>query len=153
MSQSTREKLYAALDRMIQEGVKINPNAVAKRAGTTTANLRHYPELHARIKILKDQQKQQRIETDKDKLIRKQAEKIKRLEAKVELLSAKLETGSDSEAMATMVAQMVEIYRAYDDVCGNAHDLANLLAHTQKHFECGPNTGEILKGLWPKEDT
>lgn len=59
MSQSTREKLYAALDRMIQEGVKINPNAVAKRAGTTTANLRHYPELHARIKILKDQQKQQ----------------------------------------------------------------------------------------------
>lgn len=152
MSQSTREKLYAALEEMLQRGEKINPNAVAKRAGTTTANLRHYPDLHARIKILKDQQKQHKIETDKDVLIRKQAEKIERLEAKVEQLSAKLEAGSDSEAIAAMVAQMVEMYRAYDDVCGNAHDLANLLAHTQGHYECDPNTGEILKGSWPEKD-
>lgn len=113
--------------------------------------MRHYPELHAKIKILKDQQKQQKIETDKDQRIRKQAEKIKRLEAKVEQLSAKLEVSSDSAAMAAMVAQLVEIYRAYDDVCGNAHDLANLLAHTQGHYECSPNTGEILKGSWPQK--
>lgn len=153
MSQSTKQKLYAALEKMLQEGVKINPNAVAKRAGTTTANLRHYPELHAKIKILKDQQKKQKIDTDKDDLIRKQTEKIKRLEAKVELLSAKLEAGSDSESMAIMAAQMVEIYRAYDDVCGNAHDLANMLAHTKGYPAYEPNTGEILKGSWSKKDT
>lgn len=152
MSQSTREKLYSSLEKMLQEGVKINPNAVAKRAGFTTANLRHYPELHSRIKLLKEKQKQQKIETDKDELIFKQQAEIKRLKAKVERLTAKLEVGNDSEAMAAMLAQMGEIYRAYDDVCGNFHDLANLLAHTQGHFECDPNTGEILKGLWSKED-
>ncbi len=153
MSYSTEAKLITVLEEMLQEGVKINPNAVAIRAGITTANLRHYPELHARIKLLKERQKQQNIESDKDELIRKQAEKIKRLEAKVELLSAKLEAGSDSEAMAAMVAQMGEIYRAYDDVCGNAHDLANLLAHTQGYLEFTPNTSEILRGPWPKEGT
>ncbi|ANQ24711.1 transposase [Vibrio natriegens] len=153
MSQSTEDKLEAALDEMLQEGAKINPNAVALRAGFTTANLRHYPELHGKIKLLKEKQKQKKIETDKDELILEQEAEITRLKAKVEQLTAKLEAGSDSEAMAAMLAQMGEIYRAYDDVCGNAHDLANLLAHTQGHFECDPNTGEILKGLWSKEDT
>ncbi|MCQ9091839.1 transposase [Vibrio parahaemolyticus] len=150
MKQSTEAKLNTALEDMLQEGVKINPNAVAKRAGITTANLRHYPDLHARIKLLKEKQKQQKIELHKDELICKQAEKIRRLEARVELLSAKLENGNDTNAMAVMVAQMLEVYRAYDDVCGNAHDLANLLAHTEDYPECLPNTGEILKGRWSK---
>lgn len=153
MNQSTETKLNTALELMLQEGAKVNPNAVAKRAGTTTANLRHYPELHSRIKLLKDRQKQQKIEADKDELIHKQTEKIKRLEAKVVQLSAELEAGSDYEAMTSMVAQMGEIYRAYDDVCGNAHDLAILLARTEVYIDCDPNTGEILKGPWPKEDT
>ncbi|EAS44209.1 transposase [Photobacterium profundum] len=152
MRQSTEAKLNTALEIMLQEGAKINPNAVAKRAGTTTANLRHYPELNARIKLLKDRQKQQNIEADKDALIRNQAEKIKRLETKIEKLSAELEAGSDSDAMATMVAQMGEIYRAYDDTCSNAHDLANLLAHTEGYLKCDPNTGKVLKGSWSKED-
>ncbi|KAB0287057.1 transposase [Vibrio fortis] len=149
MSESMRNKLSVALDEMLQQGMKINPNAVAKRAGTTTANLRHYPELHARIKILKERQKQQNIETDKDKLILKQAEKIQRLENKIQYLSAQLETGGNTEVMNVMVAQMVEIYRAYDDVCGNVHDLARLL---QRDDVCRLNTGEILKGTWSEKE-
>ncbi|MCC2525754.1 transposase [Vibrio coralliilyticus] len=152
MSQSTQAKLNETLEIMRREGAKINPNAVAKRAGITTANLRHYPELHTKIKLLKEKQRQQSIEADKNELIRKQAEKIKRLETSIEELTAKLEAGSDCQAMAKMVAHMVEIYRAYDDVCGNAHDLVNLLAHQQGNISCDPNTGEILKGPWSEED-
>lgn len=145
MSTNKKADIEQALTLMLEEGAKINPNAVAKRAGTTPANLRHFPELHSKIKLLKEQQQRHKGEVNKDAVIIKQKERIKQLEAKVEMLTAKLEVGSDPEAMQTMMACMVEVYRAYDDVCANANDLVNLLEHTNSGQMVDINTGEILK--------
>lgn len=147
MSKIIESKIISAIDSMLKSELKINPNSVAKLAGITTANLRHYPELHARIKLLKDRQKDENTKKDFEDIIKKQQKRIKYLEREVEKLNAKVQIGSDSEAIELMMVNLVEVYRAYDDICANAHDLVNLMKNKNKDkaLKFDVNNGEVLR--------
>lgn len=91
--QKTKEKVEAAIKRLMKGSKAINFNSVAEEAGISKATLYNHPELKERINFLRNQQEQgfvnsriKRDENNQNAVIASLKRRIEKLEKKNKLL-------------------------------------------------------------------
>jgi len=134
------------LNEMIDNGDKVSPYALAKRLGTSNANLyKNYPKLVGDIKIVKERQRLALKEKEDDQLIARQKSRIDTLESKLDIS----EVTSSKELSYVMMAAFMETYRAYDDLLKTNQSLKSIIEHrTSERIDA--ETGEVIIGTWPE---
>ncbi len=146
------DQLYEALESMEKEiGCKINPNAVANRAGVNRTNI--YKKNPAAKRLLTDilnASKIRRLEI----IISALEYKVSKLEKEnTKLKKAKVDVQQITSDDGDWMQHLTQMYAMNDNLSKKKADLDNQILHnhTVKLLPFNTSTGEVLEGLHTKE--
>jgi hypothetical protein len=146
------DKLYEALESMEKEvGCKINPNSVAKRADVNRSNI--YKDNPAAKKLLIDILNASKIKS-LETIISALEYKVSKLEKEnTKLKKAKVEVKQITSDDGDWMKHLTQMYAMNDSLSKKKADLDNQILHnhTVKALRFDTSTGEVLEGLFNKD--